>query len=229
MGPGPAHGDELRRRHEDHLRAGDRRQRHRDDGRPAGHARRRPRRARRRADRRPTTSTSCARLGGVVDYVVGSQARARASTCWRPTTTRSSGTTSSSTSSGKGPLYSFYTPYHLCHFEVPTDGGARGAVRRRHDRRRSARPRSRSIATAKRDLPAGTVLDGLGGYDTYGQAERADVTAAERPAAHGRRRGLPAAAGVAKDEVAHLRRRRAAGRPARRRTTHRPGTPLARV
>ena len=20
---------------------------------------------------------------------------------------------------GKGPLYSFYTPYHLCHFEVP--------------------------------------------------------------------------------------------------------------
>src|SRR5680860_1405805 len=21
---------------------------------------------------------------------------------------------------GEGPLYSFYTPYHLCHFEVPT-------------------------------------------------------------------------------------------------------------
>ena len=35
------------------------------------------------------------------------------------------------------------------------------------------------VATAKQDLRAGTVLDGLGGYDTYGQAERADVTAVE--------------------------------------------------
>jgi predicted homoserine dehydrogenase-like protein len=36
------------------------------------------------------------------------------------------------------------------------------------------------ITRAKRDLPVGTVLDGLGGYDTYGEAERADVTAIEQ-------------------------------------------------
>jgi predicted homoserine dehydrogenase-like protein len=35
------------------------------------------------------------------------------------------------------------------------------------------------VTTAKQDLRAGTVLDGLGGYSTYGQAERADLTAAE--------------------------------------------------
>ena len=52
-----------------------------------------PRRARRRADRDATTSTSCESLGGIVDYVVGAEpgpGRVRA----RPrTTTRGSGTT----------------------------------------------------------------------------------------------------------------------------------------
>ena len=33
---------------------------------------------------------------------------------------------------------------------------------------------------AKRPLSTGHVLDGLGGYDTYAQAERADITRAER-------------------------------------------------
>ena len=36
------------------------------------------------------------------------------------------------------------------------------------------------IATAKIDLKAGQILDGLGGYHTYGQAERSDITARER-------------------------------------------------
>jgi predicted homoserine dehydrogenase-like protein len=36
------------------------------------------------------------------------------------------------------------------------------------------------VTTAKRPLAAGTVIDGLGGYDTYGQAECASVTSAER-------------------------------------------------
>jgi predicted homoserine dehydrogenase-like protein len=36
------------------------------------------------------------------------------------------------------------------------------------------------VTAAKTDLAAGRTLDGLGGYDTYGLAERADVTAAQR-------------------------------------------------
>ncbi|UBV44329.1 SAF domain-containing protein (plasmid) [Deinococcus taeanensis] len=80
---------------------------------------------------------------------------------------------------GEGPLYSFYTPYHLCHFEVPLSAArvvlfgdavlqARGA------------PMVEVVTTAKRDLKAGETIDGLGGYMTYGQCENADVTAAQR-------------------------------------------------
>ena len=72
---------------------------------------------------------------------------------------------------GKGPLYSFYTPYHLCHFEVPHDGRAGRAVRDATIAPAGA-PAVEVVATAKQDLRAGALLDGIGGYDTYGQAER---------------------------------------------------------
>ena len=52
---------------------------------------------------------------------------------------------------GEGPLYSFYTPYHLCHFEVPTTVARAVAVRRRRARPRSAAPRVDVVAAAKRD------------------------------------------------------------------------------
>lgn len=79
---------------------------------------------------------------------------------------------------GTGPLYSFYTPYHLCHFEVPTTI-ARAALFADAAIRPIAGPVVEVIALAKTDLAAGTTLDGLGGYHYYGEAERADVTAAE--------------------------------------------------
>ena len=79
---------------------------------------------------------------------------------------------------GKGPLYSFYTPYHLCHFEVPN------TVVRAVDFGDSALtppagPHVDVVATSKRDLKAGHTLDGLGGYDTYGVAEATPVARAE--------------------------------------------------
>ena len=51
---------------------------------------------------------------------------------------------------GEGPLYCFYTPYHLCHFEVPTTvaravlfgDAALDAARRRRRSRSSPPPRS---------------------------------------------------------------------------------------
>lgn len=75
---------------------------------------------------------------------------------------------------GDGPLYSFYTPQHLCHFEVPTSV-ARVALLRDPVLTPLAGPVVEVIATAKRDLAAGEVLDGIGGYTTYGQCENADV------------------------------------------------------
>ncbi len=79
---------------------------------------------------------------------------------------------------GTGPLYSFYTPYHLCHFEVPTTV-ARAVLFADATISPAGPPTVEVIAIAKRDLAAGDVLDGLGGYDTFGEAERADVTASE--------------------------------------------------
>jgi len=80
---------------------------------------------------------------------------------------------------GEGPLYSFYTPYHLCHFEVPTTI-ARAALF--HDAAIAplGGPRVDVVATAKVDLKAGTEIDAFGGYLTYGEAENSSVARAER-------------------------------------------------
>ena len=74
---------------------------------------------------------------------------------------------------GDGPLYSFYTPYHLCHLEAPTtvaravlfgDAAVSPDVGHVVD----------VVATAKRGLGPGQHLDGIGHYDTYGQCANAD-------------------------------------------------------
>ncbi|MGC5220996.1 NAD(P)H-dependent oxidoreductase [Micromonospora sp. DT81.3] len=79
---------------------------------------------------------------------------------------------------GEGPLYSFYTPYHLCHFEVPNTV-ARAVLFRDAALEPLGAPTVEVVAVAKTNLAEGTVIDGLGGYCTYGVAERADVTAGE--------------------------------------------------
>jgi predicted homoserine dehydrogenase-like protein len=101
---------------------------------------------------------------------------------------------------GEGPLYSFYTPYHLCHFEVPTTI-ARAALLGDATIRPIGPPMVEVVTIAKTDLPAGTVLDGLGGYHYYGEAERADVTDAERLLPVGVAEGCRLLRAVAKDEA----------------------------
>ena len=101
---------------------------------------------------------------------------------------------------GEGPLYSFYTPYHLCHFEVPN------TVVRAVDFADAAltppgAQRVDVVATAKQDLKAGHALDGLGGYDTYGVAEASPVTRSERLLPMGVAEGGVLTRDVAKDEV----------------------------
>lgn len=80
---------------------------------------------------------------------------------------------------GTGPLYLFYTPYHLCHFEVPITV-ARVALLGDAALRSNGAPCVDVVAAAKTDLRAGHTLDRLGGYDTYGLAENSAVAAAER-------------------------------------------------
>jgi predicted homoserine dehydrogenase-like protein len=74
---------------------------------------------------------------------------------------------------GDGPLYAFYTPYHLCNFEVPITA-ARAALF--HDAAITPKgaPVCEVLTCAKRDLRAGEVLDGIGGFTAYGVLENAD-------------------------------------------------------
>jgi predicted homoserine dehydrogenase-like protein len=101
---------------------------------------------------------------------------------------------------GTGPLYSFYTPYHLCHFEVPNTV-ARAALLGDPAIRPAGAPRVDVVTVAKTDLKAGTELDRPGGYHYYGEAERAEVTHADRLLPLGIAEGARLLRDVAKDEV----------------------------
>lgn len=71
---------------------------------------------------------------------------------------------------GAGPYFLFYTPYHLCHFEAPFSI-ARAVLFRDAAITPEGAPKVGVVATAKRDLAPGDVIDALGGFDTYGEAE----------------------------------------------------------
>ncbi|GAX35850.1 NAD(P)H-dependent oxidoreductase [Nodularia sp. NIES-3585] len=75
---------------------------------------------------------------------------------------------------GEGPLYSFYTPYHLCHFEVPLSV-ARAVLFQDAVLSPLAGPLVDVITTAKINLKAGETLDGIGYYMTYGQCENSAI------------------------------------------------------
>lgn len=80
---------------------------------------------------------------------------------------------------GDGPLYSFYTPYHLCHLEVPLSV-ARVVLCNDVVLAPIAGPMVDVITLAKTDLKAGETLDGIGYYKTYGQCENSGVVQAQR-------------------------------------------------
>jgi predicted homoserine dehydrogenase-like protein len=101
---------------------------------------------------------------------------------------------------GEGPLYCFYTPYHLCHFEVPNTV-ARAVLFGDAALAPDAGSCVEVVAAAKVDLARGDVLDGPGGYKTYGLAENAGVAAAERLLPMGLAEGCRVARPVARDET----------------------------
>jgi predicted homoserine dehydrogenase-like protein len=101
---------------------------------------------------------------------------------------------------GEGPLYCFYTPWHLCHFEVPITV-ARAVLFDDAAIAPLGPPLVEVVAGAKVDLEAGQELDALGGYLTYGLAENADVATAERLLPIGLAEGCVLRRDVAKDAV----------------------------
>lgn len=75
---------------------------------------------------------------------------------------------------GKGPYYCFYTPYHLCHFEVPTSV-ARAVLFNDAVLTPLGGPTVGVIALAKKDLQPGEVIEDFGGYEVYGVAENIEA------------------------------------------------------
>ena len=117
------------------------------------------------------------RLGGIVDYVVGPKPGPGVfvfATTDDPKTKHYL----NYGKLGEGPLYSFYTPYHLIYFEIP-HSIARMVLFNDIIMAPLAGPVVEVVTFAKTDLQTGKKLDGLGGYDTYGQCENATTARAE--------------------------------------------------
>lgn len=104
---------------------------------------------------------------------------------------------------GEGPLYSFYVPYHLCHFEVP-NSAARAALFDDATIEPTHGPQVDVITIAKTDLQAGHTLDGLGGFDTYGICESYAITRGEGLLTMGQAEGCTLLNDVAKDQAIAL-------------------------
>jgi predicted homoserine dehydrogenase-like protein len=75
---------------------------------------------------------------------------------------------------GNGPLYMFYTPYHLPPWQIP-HSIARAVLFNDPTITPRGAPVCDSIAYAKRDLKPGERLDGMGGFTCYGLVERYEV------------------------------------------------------
>src|SRR5258705_6178922 len=80
---------------------------------------------------------------------------------------------------GEGPLYPFWTPYHLVHFETPFSI-ARVVLFKDELAPPLGGPVVEVCALAKRDLKAGEGLDEYGMYLTYGEAVKAQGMSAGR-------------------------------------------------
>lgn len=71
---------------------------------------------------------------------------------------------------GAGPYYLFYTPYHLCHFEAPLTI-ARAVLFGDAALAPNGAPRVGVVTIAKKDLAAGEVIDDIGGFASYAEAD----------------------------------------------------------
>lgn len=138
------------------------------------------------------------RLGGIIDYVVGTPLTKVYCLAEHPDPKQRHYL--NLYKMGEGPLYSFFIPYHLVHFEVP-NAIARVVLFRDCVAKPLAGPVVEICAVAKRDLQAGEVLDDYGMYMTYGEAVNVGEMSAGRYLPEGLVEGCTLVRDVAKDQV----------------------------
>ena len=117
------------------------------------------------------------RHGGIVDYVVGTPLTKVYCLAEHPDPKQQHYL--NLYKMGEGPLYPFFIPYHLVHFEVP-NAIARVVLFRDPVALPLGGPVVEVCAVAKRDLKAGEVLDDYGMYMTYGEAVNVDEMSEKR-------------------------------------------------
>ena len=101
---------------------------------------------------------------------------------------------------GDGPLFPFWIPYHVPHFEAPS-AIARVVLLGDHVARPLGGPAVEVCAVAKRDLTAGEVLDEYGMFMTYGEAANVEEMSERRYLPEGLVEGCILRRDVARDEV----------------------------
>jgi predicted homoserine dehydrogenase-like protein len=138
------------------------------------------------------------KLGGAIDYVVGTPLTKVYCLAEHPDPKQQHYL--NLYKMGPGPLYAFFIPYHLVHFEAP-NAIARAVLFRDPTTKPLGGPVVEVCAVAKRDLRAGEVLDDYGMYMTYGEAVNADEMSAGRYLPEGLVEGCRLKGGVAKDAV----------------------------
>jgi predicted homoserine dehydrogenase-like protein len=99
---------------------------------------------------------------------------------------------------GQGPYYCFYTPYHLCHFEVPTSV-ARAVLFNDPTLAPAGAPTVGVVAMAKKDLSPGETIDEFGGYHVYGVADNMEDIRRQRLLPIGLSLGCSVKRPIAKD------------------------------
>jgi predicted homoserine dehydrogenase-like protein len=99
---------------------------------------------------------------------------------------------------GEGPFYVFYVPYHLPHLEVPITA-ARAVLFRDAAITPKAAPVCQVITIAKKDLQAGEILDGIGGFTAFGTIENNDITLRENYLPMGLSEGCKVLRNIPKD------------------------------
>jgi predicted homoserine dehydrogenase-like protein len=99
---------------------------------------------------------------------------------------------------GEGPLYVFYTPYHLPQLQSALTI-ARAALFHDAAVTPAGPPMCDVVAVAKRDLQPGQTLDGIGGFDCFGVLENAEQCQAERLLPMGLTDGCRVTRVIAKD------------------------------
>jgi predicted homoserine dehydrogenase-like protein len=137
-------------------------------------------------------------LGGVVDYVVGTPLTKIY--CLAEHSDPKQQRYLNLYKMGDGPLYSFFVPYHLVHFEVP-NAIARAVLFRDSVAKPLGGPVVEVCAIAKRDLQAGEVLDDYGMYMTYGEAVNASEMSERRYLPEGLVEGCTLKRDIGKDQV----------------------------